>query len=154
MISLEDAQKKLEYYCTYQERCHQEVTRKLQQLQVPYRDHGQIIARLIADDFLNETRFAILFAGGKFRTKKWGKERIELELKQRAISAWNIRNALAQIEDEEYEATFLALLERLQNQYQNETKPLVYKKKIHDALRYRGWEADRIYQALRNIEPL
>ncbi|MGA1771249.1 MAG: regulatory protein RecX, partial [Flavobacteriaceae bacterium] len=74
MISLEDAQKKLEYYCTYQERCHQEVTRKLQQLQVPYRDHGQIIARLIADDFLNETRFAIHFAGGKFRTKKWGKE--------------------------------------------------------------------------------
>lgn len=154
MISLEDAQKKLEYYCTYQERCHQEVTRKLQQLQVPFRDHGEIIARLIADDFLNETRFAIHFAGGKFRTKKWGKERIELELKQRAISAWNIRNALAQIEDEEYEATFLALLERLQNQYQNETKPLVFKKKIYDALRYRGWEADRIYEALRNLEPL
>ena len=80
--TLEEARKKLEYYCTYQERCHQEVTRKLREMKMIPEAIDQIIVHLIKENFLNETRFAQSFARGKFRIKKWGKQRISNELKK------------------------------------------------------------------------
>ncbi len=151
MLSPEEALKKLEYYCAYQERCHQEVVQKLWHMGVPKQEHDTMIARLIERDFLNETRFAVQFSGGKFRTKKWGKERIESALKARGISRWNIQHALGQIEENEYQTVFEQLFDRLFAKYQALPSHELQKKKIHDALRYRGWEADRIYSALREL---
>jgi len=118
MLSPEEALKKLEYYCAYQERCHQEVIQKLWHMGVSKQEHDAMIARLIERDFLNETRFAVQFSGGKFRTKKWGKERIESALKARGISRWNIQHALGQIEENEYQTVFEQLFDRLFAKYQ------------------------------------
>jgi regulatory protein len=69
------ALQKLKHYCTYQERSHYEVIQKLWELAVRKSDHDEIIATLIDEDYLNEERFAIQYAGGKFRMKQWGKKR-------------------------------------------------------------------------------
>jgi regulatory protein len=66
---------KLRHYCAYQERCHEEVRTKLLSLKIYGSDLEEIINKLIEDDFLNEERFAKAYAGGKFRIKKWGRER-------------------------------------------------------------------------------
>ena len=42
-----------------------------------------IIVYLIENDYLDESRFAKVFTGGKFRIKKWGKIRIVSEFKYR-----------------------------------------------------------------------
>ena len=75
-FSLQEAQKKLEHYCAYQERCHWEVEQKLKQMGMIPSVQELIITKLIEENYLNESRFAQSFASGKFNIKKWGKLRI------------------------------------------------------------------------------
>src|SRR5690554_1055099 len=93
----QEVQKKLEYFCAYQERCHQEVDKKLTAFLQSYRQKQEIKSALMEGGFLDEGRFAIAFAGGKFRQKKWGKKKIVQQLKIRKISETNIRMALKTI---------------------------------------------------------
>lgn len=82
-FTLEEAQKRLEHFCAYQERCHYEVEQKLRELNMISSAQEIIITKLLEENYLNETRFSQSFARGKFRIKKWGKERIIRELKAR-----------------------------------------------------------------------
>jgi regulatory protein len=70
-LSLEQALQKLRHYCGYQERCHQEVKEKLYSFGLRKPDVETAVATLIGEDRLNEERFAIQFAGGRFRLKHW-----------------------------------------------------------------------------------
>lgn len=147
----QEALAKLERYCAYQERCHLEVSQKLQALGMIPQVQEAIIAQLIQDNFLNETRFAQAFARGKFRIKHWGKLRITRELKARKISDWNIKKALEEIEPEQY----LKTLDRLSNQFWNKHLGLELWKRRHkvvQALQYRGWENDLIFESLSRLK--
>ena len=84
-LTLSEARLKLEYYCSYQERCHLEVVDKLKQLGMTKPEVDELVVHLIQNDFLNEERFARAFARGKHRIKSWGKIRIVNELKQRSF---------------------------------------------------------------------
>ena len=144
-----EAQKKLQRFCVYQERCHQEVWAKLYSLGLSKSTSETIVSNLIEKDFLNETRFAYGFARGKFNQKKWGKNRILSELKKRNISDYNCNKALLAINEADYEETFLCLFEKRKEMVKHYS-PLVQKRKIMDYLLYRGWEKDRIYTALNS----
>ena len=69
--TLTEATKKMERYCAYQERCHQEVSKKLNELGVFGTQIDTIISHLIEQNYLNETRFAEQFIHGKFNIKKF-----------------------------------------------------------------------------------
>ena len=103
---MSQAQKKLELYCAYQERCHQEVISKLKSLDMIPSAIDIIVTNLIAANYLNETRFAQSFARGKFRIKKWGKNRILRELKIREISSYNIKLGMKEISESSYQNVF------------------------------------------------
>lgn len=149
--TLEEARKKLEYYCAYQERCHQEVTRKLREMKMIPEAIDQIIVHLIEENFLNETRFAQSFARGKFRIKKWGRQRISNELKKRSISKFNIKIGLKEILEEEYQSVFFNLLDQKKTEYKH--LPLLeQKKKIQSYFVYRGWEYELISEGLNSLE--
>ena len=70
---LEKALQKIKQYCAYQERCHSEVERNYIHSTCKSKDVETLLTQLIEEDYLNEERFAIAFAGGKFRMKQWGK---------------------------------------------------------------------------------
>ena len=108
-FTLDEALHKLERYCAYQERCHQEVITKLKAMGMIPAAIDTIVSQLIQSNYLNETRFAQSYARGKFRIKKWGKVRIKRELKARKISDYNITLALREISATEYDAAFWAL---------------------------------------------
>ena len=99
------ALQKMQRYCAFQERCHSEVRQKLLELSVYGDTLEEIIAELIADNYLNEERFARSYARGKFRTKAWGRNRIKQELKMRRVSEYCIRKGLEEIEEDDYLAT-------------------------------------------------
>ena len=82
-LTKEQALMKARQYCAYQERSHYEVVQKLWDLGVRKAEHDEIIAALIEDDYLNEERFAIQYAGGKFRMKEWGRKKIYYALKEK-----------------------------------------------------------------------
>tara|TARA_B100001093_G_scaffold520526_1_gene617781 strand:+ start:24497 stop:24979 length:483 start_codon:yes stop_codon:yes gene_type:complete len=149
--TLEEAQKKLEFYCAYQERCHQEVTRKLKEMKMIPEAIDQIVVNLIKENFLNETRFAQCYARGKFRIKKWGRRRITNELKKRNISKFNIKIGLKEIVVEEYQEVFFSLLDQKKKEYKHLTL-LEQKKKINAYFVHRGWEFELISEGLNSLE--
>tara|TARA_B100000767_G_scaffold222827_1_gene211610 strand:+ start:1538 stop:2083 length:546 start_codon:yes stop_codon:yes gene_type:complete len=148
-FTVQEAQKKLEHYCAYQERCHKEVIQKLKSLNMIPLAIDVIIGQLIINDYLNETRFAQSFARGKFRIKKWGKNRILRQLKFREISAWNIKKGMAEIKADEYLNMFETLFNQLWNQFEHLGNSKC-QKKVFDRLQYRGWENELIYEAINN----
>ena len=89
----------------------------------------QIIHHLLQHNFLNETRFSQAFARGKFRTKKWGKNRIVRELKFRKISQYNITLALKEITETDYLQTLDELSEKRLGQLSSEKKTFRRKEK-------------------------
>ena len=144
------AQKKLEYYCAYQERCHKEVIAKLKTLGMIPSVIDKIISELIKANYLNETRFTQSFVRGKFRIKKWGKNRILQELKVRDISSFNIKLGMKEISDDNYQKTFYELFEKRRREVKQLTKT-EQKKKIFSYMSYRGWENSKVYEALRDL---
>jgi regulatory protein len=136
--TVDEAQKKLEHYCAYQERCHKEVTQKLYDMKMIPEARDKIIVHLLQHNFLNEERFAQAYTRGKFRIKKWGKQRIQLELKRRDISKTIITIALKEISDVNYYNTFHALAEKKVETIR-ETNAQKKRKKLADYLFYRGW---------------
>jgi regulatory protein len=149
-LTVNEAQLKLEYYCSYQERCHQEVVQKLYDLGMKSNEIDAIVVHLLQNNFLNEERFARSFARGKFRIKHWGKNRIVNELKQRQISAPNIKCGLTEISDEEYDDTFDKLAQRhwetiKENNVQKKMK------KFCDYLLRKGWESNLVYDKLKEL---
>ena len=92
-LTKEQALQKLKHYCAYQERCHNDVKEKLYKLGVWKKEHDEIIAALIEENYLNEERFAIAYAGGKFRINSWGRVKIKYALKQKQVSEYCIKKA-------------------------------------------------------------
>ncbi|WP_117879717.1 regulatory protein RecX [Aureibaculum luteum] len=144
IYSLEEAKRRLENYCAYQERCHSELERKLYEMYLSQEEKEEIILHLLHHDFLNEERFSKSFARGKFNIKKWGKVRIVRELKFRKITNYNITQALKEINESEYFTTFDQLAEKKFTQM-TETNIQKKRKKLADYLLYRGWETDLVY---------
>ncbi|TYQ00089.1 regulatory protein [Tenacibaculum adriaticum] len=150
VFSVEEIKRKLEQYCVYQDRCHKEVEKKLSEYNLIPEAKEYILLHLLQHNFLNEERFAKSFARGKFRIKKWGKQRIIRELKFRDISQYNIKTALKEIDDQEYITTLYELVEK-KNESISETNIYKRKKKIIDFLNYRGWESNLIFEAVNEI---
>ncbi|WP_190810077.1 regulatory protein RecX [Flagellimonas sp. S3867] len=148
--SVTEAQRKIEGYCAYQDRCHKEVLQKLREMRMIPEAIDQIMAHLIQENYLNEERFARSFARGKFSIKKWGKIRIINELKQRQISAFNIKSALKEINEEDYHNTLNELAKKRLIQIK-ETNIQKRKKKLADYLLYRGWESNLVYEKLKEL---
>ena len=150
--SIQEATKKLEGYCAYQERCHKEVTQKLRDMNMIPEARDEIITHLIQENFLNEERFAQSYARGKFNIKKWGRVRIVNELKFRGISKYNIKTALKEIKEGDYLDTLDALcIKRLDAI--TEANPQKRRKKLADYLLYRGWESHLVYGKLKELIP-
>ena len=146
-ISKEDALKKLENYCAYQDRCHSEVRTKLLDLGIYGDDLEEIIVALISENFLNEERFAKSFARGKFRIKHWGRIRIQQELKFRKISAYCIKKAMEEIPDEDYLDILTQVIIKKKNSLP-ETDPYKLKVKLIQYALSRGFEMPSIQKVI------
>ncbi|MCD9561894.1 regulatory protein RecX [Tenacibaculum maritimum] len=140
----------MESFCVYQDRCHKEVEKKIAEYNLIPEARASILIDLIQDGFLNEERFAKSFARGKFRIKKWGKQRITRELKLRDVSSYNIRIALKEIDENDYMATLYELITKRNNSI-SETNPYKRKKKIMDYMVYRGYEYELLFMAINDF---
>ena len=142
-----EALAKLQAYCAYQDRCHQEVRSKLLDLGIYGADLEDIIADLIAENFLNEERFARSYARGKLRIKNWGKVRIKQELGRRRISTYCVRKAMEELDEEDYMGHLRALIEKRSKQ-EKEKNPFKRKAKIAQYAIRKGFESYLVWGIL------
>lgn len=146
-LTKEQALQKLKHYCGYQERCHSEVKEKLYLLGIRKTDHDELISSLIEENYLNEERFAIAFARGKFRMKEWGRVKIKYELKSKQVSEYCIRKAMKEINEEEYGVVLQKLAKERHDSLKGE-QYLIRKKKTMDYLLQRGFEPELVRSAI------
>lgn len=151
IATLSELKAKLEQYCAYQERCHQEVIQKMRGMAIESNTIDEIVVHLIQNKFLNEERFACSFARGKHRIKFWGNTRIINELKARNISQTNIKIALSEIPKDEYHSTFEKLSTRIYESI-TEKNELKKRKKFCDYLLRKGYESELVYEKVRELE--
>jgi regulatory protein len=144
-IELEKARK----YCSYQERSQQEVRDKLYELGLHRNEVEQCIAQLVSENYLNEQRFAIAYAGGKFRIKQWGRVKIKLALKQKKVSDYCIRKALEEISNRDYKTTLNKILSSKSKEVK-EKNPLKRKYKIAQYAISRGFEPEMVWEEMND----
>ncbi len=145
--SADEAKVKIAAYCAYQERCQKEVREKLHERGI-YGDLAEeLIVDLIGEGFLNEERFAKAFVRGKFRLKKWGKNKIMQDLKFKNISQNCMKSGFEEIDEWEYLDTLSQLAEKKWNSF-SEKDHFKKKHKVFQYLIGRGFESDLIQQVL------
>ncbi|MBA2745515.1 MAG: RecX family transcriptional regulator [Flavisolibacter sp.] len=150
-LTKEQALQKLRQYCAYQERSHYEAEQKLWDLGISSDLHSEMIALLIEEDYINEERFAIAFAGGKFRMKQWGRKKILYALKEKQVSPYCIKKAMKQISQDDYEAVLNQLARRKYALLKSD-QYLVRKKKTIDYLLQKGFESELAVKAVNQLQ--
>jgi regulatory protein len=98
-----------------------------------------VVAEMISEGFINEERYAKLYAGGKFRLKKWGKEKIKYALKSKNISDYCIKKGLEEIDDTDYRQTLEEIFAKKYDFYSSETE-LIRLDKVKKYLIQKGYE--------------
>ena len=149
-LTPKEAYPKIKHYCGYRERCHFEVKEKLFGMGLPKKEVESLLSRLIEENFLNEERFAIQFAGGHFRQKKWGKVKIVYALRQKRVGENIIKRALKEIEEGDYTASLqkiaLAKWESLKGEHY-----ITRQVKTNAYLLQKGYEAPIIQRIIAEI---
>jgi regulatory protein len=149
-IDFESARAKIAKYCAYQERSHYEVEQKLFSYGLFSSQVDDIIAWLITNNYLNEERFAIAFAGGKFRIKKWGKVKIRKYLAQKKVSEYSINKALMLLDKKEY---YKVMEELIQQKWRNVNAENIYelRNKVARYVIAKGFEAEEVWPRIKTI---
>ncbi len=140
-------------YCAFQERSQQEVRNKLYEYGLHRNDVEELITKLITEGFLNEERFARAFAGGKFRMKKWGRNKITHALEGHKVTPRCIQNGLSEIDERDYLKTLKELLRKKLSQIE-EANPFKKRDKVARYVIGKGYEPELVWGILKeNANP-
>lgn len=142
--SLLEAKTKLEALCAYQERCSFELNAKMISWGIDFEDRNRLLAELISSNFLNEERFAEAFTSGKIRIKKWGRNKVKIELQKRKISEYSIKKAFSLIDEDLYTKNLQNLAEKKWFSLSSEKNLYNKKMKVYRYLSSKGYETDLI----------
>ncbi len=142
---------KAEHFCAYQERSQQEVRDKLYDMGMYPAGVEQVIGELIANNYLNEERFANAYAQGKFRMKGWGRIKIKQGLKLKRVPDKLISKALRALDGDEYLRLLTSVLTKKATQV-TEKDPYKRRYKLMQYAMGRGFESDLINDVLKASE--
>jgi len=146
------AYRKAADYCAIQDRCISEMRLKFISWNIDRSFTVAIISKLIDEGFIDEKRFALNYAGGKFRIKGWGRIKIAAGLRARNIPTPLIQQALSTFKIDEYTTFLNKLLQKKLNQLGDDTNENRQKAAFFAASR--GFEQGLIASQLRDIEIL
>ncbi len=150
-IGIEKATQKIKHYCSYQERSHADTREKLYSFGLYKQEVETLLSLMIEENYLNEERFAIAYAGGHFRMKQWGKQKIKNELQQKKVSPYCIKKALAEITDIEYENTLKKLAQKKLVTLRSEKNIYTKKAKLRNYLMQKGFESNLVMEQVQKL---
>ena len=117
-------------YCAFQERSLFETKTKLESWLATESTVKKILLILEQEGFIDEERYANIFAISKLRQNKWGKNKIIYALRQKQVPDLFIQMAIGAIEDDEYINILKTLISRKKKTesetYKEQAKLVVY----------------------------
>ena len=141
--------KKVLRYCAYQDRCVQEVRKKLATFDMPDSEKVKILKLLVDEGYLDDERYASTFVRSKIHLKKWGVNKIRMALKMKGINDEIISNALSEIDPEIYREE---LIKVLKSKKINETDPYKRRAKLAQYAMQKGYEPSLVWDVVRLFE--
>lgn len=151
-MSNKTIEEQIKYYCAYQERSHYAVKNKLYEIGgLSKEDVEDLISILIQENYLNEERYAKAYAGGHFRTKQWGKQKIIQGLKKQYVSAYCIKKGLAEIDEKEYQATLKKLFDKKKATIKSDKNKFSRMTKMRTYLVQKGYGFEDITPLLQKL---
>ncbi len=138
--------------CSRQERCKYEIREKLLGLDMSMQDIEKVMSLLEKESFIDEVRFAGMYASDKLRFNKWGKTKIRYMLNQKKIPGEIIEKALDEVDASLYEEILTEELNKKRKAIKSGNKWDV-RNKLYRFARQKGFESDLIQQILSSELP-
>ena len=145
IMKYDKALQKAMWYCSFQERCQLDLENRFKAWHVEKSNWDKLLDALIDDNYLNEQRYVEAFVRGKFRIKKWGKNKIKMGLMAKRIYNELLVNNAFETEIDELE--YLDTLNNLIIQKSNlltEPDLIVKRDKLYRYLLNKGFESEII----------
>src|SRR6056297_364860 len=131
--------------CARNEKCEQDLRKKLFQWGVSDTDGEKIIEELKKSGFINHQRYALSFTRDKLRFNHWGKKKIAFALRSKGIEEPYVREALDQIPEEQY--TNILQEELRKKDLSLKTRdPMERKNKLSQFLLQKGFESGKVFE--------
>lgn len=134
---------KLRSFCAYRERASSEVRARASELSLAEERLDAVIDQLEQEGFIDDQRFAELYARSKFRQNAWGKYKIRAGLAEKRLSAGTIEIALAELDQEEYEIKLRVLVEKFAAQDYPADR-------IFQKMKAKGFEGELVYSHMQS----
>ena len=135
-------------YCSLQDRCLDDIRKKLENFDLSKDEEDKIINTLFNEDYLNEKRFAKSYCRGKFNINKWGRVKIEYELRKKKIKNKDILSGLDEINDLDYQTLLNKLYLKKSSQIKSMDRYL-FEKKLANFLINKGFERSMVWDLIK-----
>ena len=143
-----EALNKAAAYCTLCERCISEVSTKLTAWDVPSGEQEKIIARLIEEKFIDESRYCRAFVNDKVHFNRWGRIKIIAALREKHLPQEHIKEAMENIDEEIYLQALKETIETKRRELKGKDDFATQQKIIRHAAS-RGYEPSLIIKAIK-----
>lgn len=148
-MSYDRALEKAMRYCSFQERCQLDLTNRFRAWNVEEKNWDKILDYLIDENFLNETRYVEAFIRGKFKMKRWGKNKIKMGLIAKRVFNEEQFERVFEVEvvEDQYLTTLTELIEK-KSVLINEEDDFKKRDKLYRYMLSKGYESELIGKAL------
>jgi regulatory protein len=133
-------------YLAHRERTEAEVRARLERAELPAEEIEAAVAELTELGYLDDARYARVFAEDKSNLADWGSDRIERVLRERGVERGLIAGALAEVSAEEEDSRALALLRR---RFPEPSADPRERERALGVLIRKGYDSDLAYDAVR-----
>ena len=150
MMDQEKALNAVARQCSRKEMCSNDIRKKLERWEVPAEAIEKIILFLQNHQFIDDTRYAKIYAEDKFHFNHWGKQKIFQMLKQKGIASDIIEEALKHITSEAYNESCVEILKQKYRAI-TETDPYKVRGKLTRFAICRGFDYDTVKRSLDQL---
>ncbi len=141
---------RIRHYCAVMDRCQFQVITKLKSYGVSDALADEILIELIQNKYLDEERFARSFCSGKFKIKRWGRNKIAFELSKLKVPKSCILLAMSEIDNIDYKNVIRHLANKKMASLKDKNS-YVRKKKVVDSLLRKGYESELVWSYVHKL---
>ena len=147
----EQALQKLAALCSQSEHCTSEMKEKMTRWGIDEDAQQRVVDYLVANRYVDDRRYARSFVNDKLKYNKWGPRKIEQSLWMKHIDESILREALDDVDNEEYISVLRPLLTSKRKTTKAETDYEMNQKLLRFAIG-RGFTFEQVKEVIDDVD--
>ena len=147
----EQALQKLAALCSQSEHCTSEMNEKMTRWGMDEDAQQRVVEYLVANRYVDDRRYARSFVNDKLKYNKWGPRKIEQSLWMKHIDESILREALDDVDNEEYISVLRPLLTSKRKTTKAETDYEMNQKLLRFAIG-RGFTFEQVKEVIDDVD--